>query len=42
MKVFYLRMILNVNYFSLDGSKRVYDNLYLYEDDYFYMLSDDM
>ena len=33
---------LKVNYFSLDGSKRVYDNLYLYEDDYFYMLSDDM
>ena len=33
---------LKVNYFSLDGSKRVYDNLYLYKDDYFYMLSDDM
>lgn len=33
---------LKVNYFSLDGSRRVYDNLYLYEDDYFYMLSDDM
>ena len=33
---------LKVNYFSLDGSKRVYDNLYLYEEDYFYMLSDDM
>ena len=33
---------LEMNYFSLDGGKRIYDNLYLYEDDYFYMLSDDM
>lgn len=30
---------LEVNYFSLDGSKRVYDNLYLYKDDYFFMLT---
>ena len=28
-----------LNYFYLDGNKRVYDNLYLYEDDYFYMLT---
>ena len=33
---------LEIDYFSLDGNKRVYDNLYLYEDDYFYMCSDDM
>jgi len=31
-----------LNYFSLDGNKRIYDNLYLYKDDYFYMLPDDM
>lgn len=28
-----------MNYFSLDGNKRVYDNLYFYEDDYFYMIT---
>lgn len=31
-----------MDYFSLDGDRRVYDNLYLYEGDYFYMVSDDM
>ncbi|MBR2612379.1 MAG: hypothetical protein IKC72_04845 [Clostridia bacterium] len=31
-----------MDYFYLDGAKRVYDDLYLYEDDYFYMLTDDM
>lgn len=31
-----------VDYFSLDGNKRVYDNVYLYEKDYFYMAGDDM
>lgn len=31
-----------VDYFYLDGAKRVYDDLYLYEDDYFFMLTDDM
>ena len=30
-----------MDYFYLDGSKRVYDNLYLYEDDYFYMITGD-
>lgn len=30
-----------MDYFSLDGDKRIYDNLYLYKDDYFYMLTDD-
>ncbi|MBO5287248.1 MAG: hypothetical protein J6B34_03905 [Clostridia bacterium] len=30
-----------LDYFSLDGNKRVYDDVYLYEDDYFYMISDD-
>lgn len=30
-----------MDYFSLDGNKRVYDNIYLYKDDYFYMLSGD-
>lgn len=28
-------------YFSLDGNKRVYDNLYFYVDDYFYIVTDD-
>ena len=32
---------LEMDYFSVDGNKRVYDNLYFYEDDYFYMLADD-
>ena len=32
----------SLDYFYLDGTKRVYDNLYLYQNDYFYMLSDDM
>ena len=31
-----------MDYFYLDGNKRVYDNLYLYEDDYFVMVADDM
>lgn len=31
-----------LDYFYLEGTKRVYDNLYLYEDDYFYMLTDDL
>ena len=30
-----------MDYFYLDGNKRVYDNLYFYEDDYFYMLTGD-
>ncbi|MBQ4269862.1 MAG: hypothetical protein IJB97_09480 [Clostridia bacterium] len=33
---------LEMDYFSLDGDKRVYDHLYLYKNDYFYMLSDDL
>lgn len=32
---------LKMDYFSLDGDKRVYDNLYFYVDDYFYMVTDD-
>ena len=32
---------LKIDYFTLDGNKRVYDNLYLYKDDYFFMLTDD-
>jgi len=31
-----------MEYFFLDGNKRVYDNLFFYEDDYFLMASDDM
>lgn len=30
-----------MDYFTLDGNKRVYNNIYLYEDDYFYMVTDD-
>lgn len=30
-----------MKYFSVDGDKRVYDNLYLYADDYFYIITDD-
>ncbi|MBQ8197704.1 MAG: hypothetical protein IJZ73_06595 [Clostridia bacterium] len=30
-----------MDYFSLDGNKRVYDNLYLYKKDYFFMITDD-
>ena len=30
-----------MDYFSIEGDKRVYDNLYLYPDDYFFMLTDD-
>lgn len=33
---------LEIDYFSLEDNKRVYDNLYLYEDDYFVMVADDM
>ena len=32
---------LTMDYFSIDGNKRVYDNLYFYEDDYFYMITGD-
>ena len=32
---------LEMSYFSLDGNKRVYDNLYFYVDDYFYMITGD-
>ena len=32
---------LEMEYFYLDGNKRVYDNLYLYVDDYFYIVTDD-
>ena len=32
---------LEMEYFYLDGNKRVYDNLYFYVDDYFYMISSD-
>ena len=30
-----------MKYFSIDGDKRVYDNLYLYVDDYFFIVTDD-
>lgn len=30
-----------MEYFSVDGNKRVYDNLYFYEDDYIYMITGD-
>lgn len=30
-----------MDYFSVEGDKHVYDNLYLYVDDYFYMITDD-
>lgn len=30
-----------LEYFTLDGNKRIYDNVYLYERDYFYMITDD-
>lgn len=33
---------LEMDYFYLDGNKRVYDNMYFYERDYFYMLTDDL
>ena len=33
---------LEMDYFSLEGNKRVYDNLYFYEDDYFYIVTDDL
>ena len=32
---------MKMNYFSIDGDKRVYDNLYFYVDDYFYIVTDD-
>ena len=32
---------LKMDYFSLDGNKRVYDNLPFYVDDYFYIVTDD-
>lgn len=33
---------LEMDYFSLDGTKRVYDNLFFYVGDYFYMITDDV
>ncbi|MBQ9756068.1 MAG: hypothetical protein IJV99_00545 [Clostridia bacterium] len=30
-----------MDYFYLDGNKRVYDNLYFYKDDYFFIVTDD-
>ncbi|MBR2903978.1 MAG: hypothetical protein IKC37_04950 [Clostridia bacterium] len=30
-----------MKYFSLDGNKRVYDNLYFYQNDYFFIVTDD-
>ena len=33
---------LEMDYFSLDGTKRVYDNMFFYKDDYFYMVTDDV
>ena len=43
---FYLAIEINgefmvMDYFSIEGDKRVYDNLYLYVDDYFYIVTDD-
>ena len=32
---------MEMKYFSIDGDKRVYDNVYLYVDDYFYIVTDD-
>lgn len=32
---------LKMDYFTLDGNKRIYDNLYFYKDDYFYMVTGD-
>ena len=33
---------LEMDYFYLDGSKRVYDNLPFYKEDYFYIVTDDL
>ena len=30
-----------MDYFTLEGNKRIYDNLYFYVDDYFYIVTDD-
>ncbi len=30
-----------MDYFSLDGTKRIYDNLFFYVEDYFYIVTDD-
>ena len=30
-----------MDYFSLDGDSRIYDNIYFYKDDYFYMVTGD-
>ena len=30
-----------MDYFTLEGTKRIYDNVYLYEEDYFYIVTDD-
>ena len=30
-----------MDYFSLDGDKRIYDNIYFYENDYLYIVTDD-
>lgn len=32
---------MEMDYFSVDGDKRVYDNLYFYVDDYYYIVTDD-
>lgn len=32
---------MEMDYFSIDGDKRVYDNLYFYVDDYFFIITDD-
>lgn len=32
---------LEMDYFSIEGDKRIYDNLYFYEKDYFYIVTDD-
>jgi len=44
----WLSLVVSVNgyffkmeYFSVDGNKRIYDNVYLYEEDYFYIITND-
>ena len=34
-------VFLEMDYFTLEGNKRIYDNLYFYKDDYFYMVTED-
>ena len=43
---FYLSMSVRghfmiMDYFTLDGDKRIYDNIYFYENDYYYIVTDD-